>query len=79
MGVDRDGRQSWYRPDVAQVGSEARLVDRQIIVEREQYRRNNALRHEIGMAAHVPSPSVLLPAMTPLEHPKHPVPCLGQD
>ena len=45
----------------------------------QQHGRNNALRHEIGMAAHVPSPSILLPAMTPLERPEYPALCSGQD
>src|SRR5690349_6514934 len=39
--------------------TETRLVDRQIVVERQQYGRDHTLRHEIRMAAHVSSPSAL--------------------
>src|SRR5713226_9671831 len=60
VGIDRDRRQSLHRPDVAQVSSEARLVDRQILVKRQQHRWNHTLWYEIGMAAHVSSPSALL-------------------
>ena len=59
MRVDRDRRQSLHRGDVAQVSAEARLVDREIVVERQQHRRDHTLRHEIRMAAHVSSPSAL--------------------
>ena len=53
MRVDGDGGQAFDRRDVAQMLAEACLVDRQIVVERQQHRRNHAvgnislpLRHE---------------------------------
>ena len=57
--VDRDRRQSLHRGDVAQMSAEARLVDREIVVQRQQDGRDHTLGHEIRMAAHVSSPSAL--------------------
>jgi hypothetical protein len=57
--VDRDRRKPLHRRDVAQMRPETGLVDREILVERQQHRRYHTLRHEIGMAAHLSSPSGL--------------------
>src|SRR4051794_8665165 len=64
VGVDRDCRQSLHRAHIAQMSAEIRLVDRQILVERQQHRRNHALGYEIAMAAHVWSPSAFLALLT---------------
>ena len=58
MRVDCDGGQALHRGDIAQMGAEARLVDREIVVERQQHGRDDALGYEIRMAAHVSSPPV---------------------
>jgi hypothetical protein len=56
VGVDRDRRQAFNCPNVAQVSSKTRLVDRQILAKRQQHRRYHTLWYEIGMAAHGSSP-----------------------
>ena len=44
MRIDGDGRQPFDRGDVAQMLAEVRFVDRQIVLERQQHRRNDAVR-----------------------------------
>src|SRR5215475_5392955 len=45
MGIDRERREALDRRHIAQVPAEARLVDRKVILERQEHRRNNALRY----------------------------------
>ena len=59
MGVDGDRREAGRRRDVAQVLAEALLVDRKVVGERQQDRRNDALRDIIGVTGTRPSPTRL--------------------
>ena len=43
MRVDGDGGKAFDRGDVAQMLAEARFVDRKIVLERQQHRRDYAL------------------------------------
>ncbi len=43
MRVDGDGGEALDRGDVAQMLAEARFVDRKIVLERQQHRRDYAL------------------------------------
>ena len=52
MGIDGDGREALGRRDVAQMLAEALLVDRQVVLERQQDGRNDAVRHIMGVAGH---------------------------
>ena len=52
MGVDGDGGKARGRRHVAQVLAEARLVDRQIVRERQEDGRNDAVRHIVGVTGH---------------------------
>ena len=56
MRVDGDGRQSLGRGHVAQVLAEARLVDRQVVEERQQYGRDHAMRDIVLVTGHFRSP-----------------------
>ena len=51
--VDGDGREALGRGHVAQVLAEARLVDRQVVVERQEDGRNDAVRDVALVAGHV--------------------------
>src|SRR5712691_9593148 len=52
MRVDGDGREALRRRDVAQVTAEALLVDREIVVERQQHGRDDAMGNEVGVTGH---------------------------
>src|SRR5262249_40561255 len=56
MRVDRDRRQALDACDIAQMAAKRRLVDRQIILERQQHRGAHSLGHEILEASHRNSP-----------------------
>ena len=56
MRVDGDGGQAFDRRHVAQVLAEVRLVDRQIVVERQQHGRNDAVRNIMSRAAAFAAP-----------------------
>ena len=53
MGVDGDGGEALHRGDVAQMAAEALLVDREIVVERQQHGRDDAVRDVVGMTGHL--------------------------
>ncbi len=52
MGIHGDGCEALGRSDIAQMGAEALLVDRKVVLERQQHRRDDAGRDEGGMAGH---------------------------
>ena len=52
MGIDGDGGKARGRRHVAQVLAEAFLVDREIVGERQQDGRDDAVRHIMGVAGH---------------------------
>ena len=58
MRVDGDGRQAFDRRHVAQMLAEARLVDGEIVVERQQHRRDHAVRDIDACLASGPPPFV---------------------
>src|SRR5437016_848725 len=56
MRVDGDCRQPLGGRYVAQVAAEALLVDREIVVERQQHGRNDAVRDVMGVTGHRKAP-----------------------
>src|SRR5262249_36235448 len=52
MRVDGDGGKALRRRDVAQMTAEALLVDREIVVERQQHGRDDAVGDELGVTGH---------------------------
>ena len=52
MRVDGDRRDARRRRHVAQVLAEALLVDREVVVERQQHRRDDAVRDVGGVTGH---------------------------
>ena len=52
MRVDGDGGQPLDRRHVAQVAAEALLVDREIVVERQQHGRNDAVGNVMRVTGH---------------------------
>src|SRR5215467_6096170 len=52
MRVQRDRGDALGRSDIAQMPAEALLVDRQIVMERQQHRRDDAVRNEGGITGH---------------------------
>jgi len=52
MRVDGDARKALHRRDVAQVAAEVLLVDREIVMERQQHRRDDAVRDEGLVTGH---------------------------
>src|SRR5262249_32671437 len=52
MRVDGDRGEALGRRDVAQVTAEALLVDREIVVERQQHGRDDAMGNEVGVTGH---------------------------
>src|SRR6478736_233 len=64
MRVDGDRRQSFRRDDVAQVLPEIRLVDRQVVMERQDDGRDDAMRDVGLVAGHSWSPSARVADLT---------------
>jgi hypothetical protein len=60
--VDGDRRQALDRSHIAQVPAEACLVDREIVVERQEHCRNHAVRNISLPLCHEPSPSEIAAA-----------------
>ena len=60
MRVDGDGGDALGRRHVAQVRAEALLVDREILVERQQHGRDDAVRNIGGVTGHLSSPGFVL-------------------
>jgi hypothetical protein len=56
VGVDGDGGNALGGRHVAQVTAEALLVDRKVIVERQQHGRDDAVRDVLGVTGHVGAP-----------------------
>ncbi len=54
MRVDGDGGKTFDRRHIAQMLAEIRLVDRKIVLERQQHRRDDAVGDVAFMAGHVP-------------------------
>ena len=52
MRIHGDGRKAVRRGDVAQMGAEALLVDGEIVVERQQHRRDDAMGQVMGVTGH---------------------------
>src|SRR3954451_21177450 len=55
MRVDGERRDTFRCRDVADVRAEGALVDRQVVAERQQDRRNDAMRQIAGVSGHGPS------------------------
>jgi hypothetical protein len=58
MCVDRDRRQALYISNVTQMAAKTRLIDREIVVERQQHRGDHPLRDKILEASHGDSPEM---------------------
>ncbi len=52
MRIDRERRQALDRRDVPQMAAETRLVDRQIVMERQQHRGDHSLGNKVFKASH---------------------------
>jgi hypothetical protein len=52
MRIHGDGRKAFRSGDVAQMGAEALLVDGEVVIERQQQRRDDSSRNVGGMARH---------------------------
>src|SRR3954452_6450131 len=52
MRVDSYGRDAGRRPYVTQMAAEALFVDRQVVVERQQRRRNDTVRNVLSVTGH---------------------------
>src|ERR1700755_1103880 len=57
MRVQRDGREAIHLRDIAQMLAEVRFVDGEIVLERQQHRRNDA----VGDKARVPWHGIVSP------------------
>ena len=77
MSVDRDGGEALDRRDILQVLAETLLVDRQVVVERQDDGRNDAMRHEMGMTRHflalLPTAGWGLSAARPISRQRYPL------
>ena len=51
--IDRDRGQALHHPHVAQVSAKARLINRKILVKRQQHRRYHTSWYEMSAAAHL--------------------------
>src|SRR5207244_1655743 len=60
MRVNRNRGEALDRRDIAQVPAEARFVDREIVLERQEHRRNYALGYIGRVPWHRPSPAQIV-------------------